>query len=218
MFALLPYLMHKKIRLVDGFFIRNHLDPEFPIMRYPSISGTSPRYYIPTNEIWMDKQFAKEKHFFVALEKIRYDKKYQKLPYKKMRQIMTKELCKKGPVPNFIQATEKKEKMIIQYVDGSRVRQHLDAEFIFGGHEYVYDYIPHNEIWIDNLQNQKEIPHTLLHEMIEYTHMKAGMNYDAAHDIATAFEKAKRREDGVASYPGDENYTNKFVIPYARKK
>lgn len=79
-------------------------------------------------------------------------------------------------------------------------------------------YIPPNEIWIDALQNEKEIPYTLLHEITEYTHMKKRLNYDQAHDIATAFEKSQRRAEGVASYPGDENYTSKFDLKYARKK
>lgn len=210
--------MPKKIRYVDGFFIRNHLDPDFPIMRYPSISGYAPRYYIPTNEIWMDKQFKKEKNFFVALEKIRYDKKYTNLSYKKLREIMKKQLCKKGPILNFIRATEQKGKLTIQYVDGAIVRQYLDPEFVLGGHSLVYDYVPKNEIWVDALQDPREVPYLILHEITEYNHMIKGMNYDQAHDIATAYDKAQKRADGVGSYPGDENYTSKFDLKYSRKK
>lgn len=99
------------------------------------------------------------------------------------------------------------------------VRQYIDPEFVFGGHEFVYSYIPHNEIWLDGLQNPREIPYTLLHEMIELKQMKAGMTYDQAHDIATAFDKAHRRADGVGCYPADTGYdVKKHGLSFWRKK
>lgn len=198
--------MKQKFRSVDGFFIRSHLDPDFAILHVSGLNSFHKKYYIPVGEIWIDKQFKPEAKFFWQLEKMGEEKKYKHLPYKKFREILKKKFVKSGPIPNFIHSLEKRGSLKIVSVDGQVVRQCLDPEFVFGGHEYVYDYIPHNEIWLDARQDQRELPYTLIHEMVEYQRMKKGLTYDQAHDIATAYDKAQRRADGIGSYPADANY------------
>lgn len=208
--------MPKKIRYVDGFFIRNHLDLEFGIVEEYAPSGLAKKY-IPKNEIWIDKHYKKETPEFLKFNALYHDKRYDKMSYHQWRKLAKEKFMEPGPVPPLVMGFEKKGSLTIEYVNGIIIRKYIDPDFIFGGHKLVYDYIPHNKIWIDAQQDEREIPYTLLHEIKELELMKKEMNYDAAHDIAAAFEKAERRKDGVASYPGDENFHKKFILPYARK-
>lgn len=208
--------MPKKIRYVDGFFIRNHLDLDFGVVEEYIKTGFSKKY-IPKNEIWIDRLFKKETPEFLRMNALYHDKKYSKLTYHQWRKVAREKLLAAGPVPPFVMGVEKSGSMTIEYVNGAIIRKYIDTDFIFGGHELVYDYIPHKKIWIDSLQSPLEVKYNILHETIEYQYMKKGFNYDQAHDIAAAFEKAERRKNGDGSYPGDENFVKKFVIPYARK-
>lgn len=210
--------MTKKIRLVDGFLIRSTLDPDFGVLHENSIQGFAAKYYIPHNEIWMDKQFKKEKDFLLQFFHLSHDKKYANWTYQKWREMVKKTLTTPGNPPNFVHKEERKKGLKIQYVDGATIRQYFDPEFIFGGHKFVYEYVPPKTIWLDIHQDEKEMPYTLIHEMVEYEHMKKGMTYDQAHDIATAYDKAQRRADKVGRYPGDATYTKKDILPYAQKK
>ena len=61
-----------------------------------------------------------------------------------------------------------------------------EGEFI-GGHHYVFDFIPDNEIWISDLD--KETGCTMVHEYIERLLMKEnGLKYGESHRVATAME------------------------------
>lgn len=91
----------------------------------------------------------------------------------------------------------------IYEVDGEWVRNNLSIMFGHGGHGYVHEFIPHNEIWIDpyhydnnfyvcgclNIKNKKRatkefIHDTILHEITEYEEMKKGKPFWKAHQIA----------------------------------
>ena len=118
-----------------------------------------------------------------------------------------KKFCSSGPAPDFVRREEALDDVTVKYVDGSIVRRYLDPEFIFGGHDYVYSYIPKNEIWLDALMDEKEIPYILLHEQVERALMATeGKNYDIAHERATAADKEQRIKDGCGAYPGGANY------------
>jgi hypothetical protein len=80
-------------------------------------------------------------------------------------------------------------------VNGKYVRENFDIDFTQGGNHGKYDFIPKNEIWIDNGLNDDEIVPTVLHEMIEYRLMGSGLDYDRAHDVASEIELAYRKLD-----------------------
>lgn len=77
-------------------------------------------------------------------------------------------------------------------VDGERVRDTYDIDFIGGGHDKVYEYIPDNEIWIDDATNPSELAFYLAHELFERALMSEGMEYEDAHERANAFEEEVR--------------------------
>ncbi|MEK9183631.1 MAG: hypothetical protein AAB890_00970 [Patescibacteria group bacterium] len=208
-----------KIVYVDGFKIRNTLDDDFGVLHGNSdyIGSFSPKFYIPKDEIWVDFPFKKETGLFFKIEDYYNDpnnlqliNEYQKNKSKfiEERRGYIKSLCEKGVIPNFeIKRELLEDGLNLVYVDGSIIRKYIDPEFIFGGHSFVYSYVPEKEIWVDNLMNPLELPYIVLHEKIERKLMeKEGKNYDVAHDFATVYDKEARIKDGYGMYPGSENY------------
>lgn len=200
-----------KIVYVDGFKIRNTLDDNFGIIHQHSseICYFSPNFYIPKGEWWIDHRFKKETEFLIRVEK--YGETH---PYKKRRKEETAEkaraflkaLCAPPPIPKFEIKKNKRGRLSIVRVDGSIVRKYIDPEFIFGGHDLVYSYVPTNTIWLDINMDPAELPYILLHEAVERRLMAQKKTYDVAHEYATVADKEARRKDGAAKYPGDADY------------
>lgn len=81
----------------------------------------------------------------------------------------------------------------IYIVDGNYVRNKINIEFNLGGHGIVYDTIPKDEIWIEQLPNSFDMEENLAHEIVERIFMKWGhVKYDPAHEIASSIEHAIR--------------------------
>jgi hypothetical protein len=75
-------------------------------------------------------------------------------------------------------------------VDGTHVRDTWDSDFCQGGNGFAYpDFVPKNEIWVDNCIPPTERALVAFHECVEAELMRGGSSYDRAHD------EAKRRED-----------------------
>ncbi len=177
-----------EVKYVNGFLIRNTLDDDFGIIHQPTkeISHFATKFYIPPDEVWLDYCFKNEEKFLLELDNF----------------ILLKE-----PIPNYIIKSEIIDSLKVQDVDGALVRQYLDPEFIFGGHDLVYsDYIPASEIWLDAKMDPAEREFILLHEQVERVLMSQGKSYDVAHEFATVSDKELRRARGVGFYPGDVNY------------
>lgn len=100
-------------------------------------------------------------------------------------------------------------------VDGEWVRNNLSVIFGNGGHGYVHEFIPANEIWVDThhfendgrnniKKGQKLSPEyfdsTVIHEISELKEMKKGLIFWKAHQIALQKEK----EAGILKNPYKE--------------
>jgi len=93
-------------------------------------------------------------------------------------------------------------KFKIYTVDNNWIRNNLCFYFGHGGHGYVHEFIPLNEVWIANqhigceCKNVKEgqvlsLPYmesTILHEITEFYLMEKGMPYYEAHEEALKAE------------------------------
>ena len=77
-------------------------------------------------------------------------------------------------------------------VDGAKVRRELYTDFLFGGNDGRYKFIPKGEIWIDNSISVEEAEFTILHEITECELIRQGMTYTKAHELAT-LEELKAR-------------------------
>lgn len=73
-------------------------------------------------------------------------------------------------------------------VDGEKIRDSVDVDFVEGGNSYAYGFVPDGEIWIDQEVPAKERPLIIAHEAKERSLMKAGASYEEAHKQASRFE------------------------------
>jgi hypothetical protein len=83
-------------------------------------------------------------------------------------------------------------KFSVWYIDGSYIRANLDIEFTNFGHHYDFEFIPDNELWIDNENSPGESDYFITHMLVSYNLMSKGMDYDSALVIADSVEKNER--------------------------
>jgi hypothetical protein len=72
--------------------------------------------------------------------------------------------------------------------NGRLVRSVFDIDFTAGGHDYVYEFVPENEVWIDNDIEESERGYVLLHELHERNRMAEGLPYSKAHAESSRIE------------------------------
>jgi len=196
-----PYL--KKIKNVNGFvvwyvdgtWVRKNLDIDF------NNWGEHYRFdFIPEKEFWIDTEYGerKESNYFIKYLLIENElmKKGVKWPAPNDRanEIVIKERQKEERVKKLLKKNKDellkliKKKFLKKYsgkikiflVRGWIVRSIFDHNFTAGGHDFVYDFIPKNEVWIDDALSPFERQFTLLHELHERLRMKKGeANYGA---------------------------------------
>jgi len=109
----------------------------------------------------------------------------------------------------------KQNEFNIYAVNGEWVRNNLSVIFGHGGHGYVHEFIPLNEIWAAthhfegcNCSNvkrgqkvsQQYFDSTVIHEIAEFKEMKKGLVFWKAHQIALQ----KEREIGILKNPYKE--------------
>jgi hypothetical protein len=95
--------------------------------------------------------------------------------------------------PPYLRKLERRSDLTIWLVDGKYVREHLYQDFTQGGHEFIYDFIPHNEIWLDDDLSVDERPAVIAHEIYERSLMLKKVPYDLAHNWANRIEASVRR-------------------------
>jgi len=70
------------------------------------------------------------------------------------------------------------------------VSKNYSMEFVLGGHDEVYHYIPSHQIWIDINYKETSRPRIIYHELIErYMMDNYSLNHDEANEIANKLEK-----------------------------
>lgn len=95
---------------------------------------------------------------------------------------------KKTPIMKYKDVT-------VMLVDGEEVRNKISVDFTMGGHGYVYDFVPKDEVWVEDLKSDFDKVATILHELIEkYLMKKYDMDYEPAHQIATKVEYQLRKQ------------------------
>jgi len=85
---------------------------------------------------------------------------------------------------------KKVEDFKVYIVDGEWIKRNLSIFFGYGGHGCVHEFIPHNEIWINNTDQKGNKPSenwidsTVLHEIEEWKKMNKGVPFHKAHQHA----------------------------------
>ena len=169
------------IWIVDGALIRDSLDIEF------SNFGQHDAFeFIPRDELWLDREAAPdEQKFFVdhlVLERSLMDRG---VPYDSALEVADRrEIAERDsagdvakvrgedgmPDPERVHISRWRtlaSGLTVWIVDGRLVRSAFDVDFTEGGHDHVYEFVPPQEVWIDNDVVTDERPFVLYHELHE---------------------------------------------------
>ena len=191
---------------VDGRYIRTYTDEEFTNF------GQHYRFsFIPKGEFWIDDEaIPDETDFYTAHLVIEYEAMEQGKSYAEAIDLADKverEMRHKqnggpliDPVRKLLDSRKVKLRLLhttennvqVWLVDGSLVRSWLHIDFTEGGHDFVYSYVPDNEVWIDNDIGWDERGFVILHEIFERNRMAEGWPYSKAHAAASELEHRMR--------------------------
>ncbi|MFH1402524.1 MAG: hypothetical protein ABIG87_02765 [Patescibacteria group bacterium] len=197
------------IWLVDGIKIRRDLEKEFTNFgqhfRFP---------VIPEYEFWIDREAVpNEQRFFIDHLLVEWRlMKQGRLYAEAIESAAKKELSERKKAGDFekimdangvpavakihCQLLKKVEnKIFVWLVYGRLVRSVFDVNFTEGGHDLVYNYVPKNEVWLDNDALDEERIYILLHELYERSLMERGLVYPEAHKKASELEWQARQSE-----------------------
>jgi hypothetical protein len=187
----------------DGAYIRSHIDEEFTNF------GQHYRYkYIPENEFWIDLGTKSDEwrffidHLLVEHRLMASGKSYEdaliegdKEERKERRRAgdLSRSTNRGQKLPDgkdvHVRLWKKlKSGLSVWIVNGRLVRSIFDIDFTAGGHDYVYEFVPENEVWIDDDIEEAERGFVLLHELHERNRMASGWDYDKAHAESSRLE------------------------------
>jgi hypothetical protein len=189
--------------IVDGAYIRGNMDEEFTNFgqhyRYP---------YIPQNELWIDREAQNDERPFF-LDHLLVERKLMAggMPYEKALVLADraerKERRRAGDLRILTREGQKlpdgkdvherlwrklESGLSVWIVSGRLVRSAFDIDFTEGGHDYVYEFVPQNEVWIDDDIDEAERGYVLLHELHERNRMSQGWPYNKAHAESSRLE------------------------------
>ena len=202
---LLKTIGNKSVYLVDGESIRRDTEIDFTDF------GQHYRFsFIPANEIWIDEETKpEERKFFIQHALAERELMKRGEPYEKALEIADRvEKAERnkvrrqysetdGPADEsiYVRLWKTFKDVKIYLIDGEMVRELYDPQFVYGGHGLVYDYVPKNEVWLEEVLNKHERKYILLHELYERCLMKHGIPYEEAHDDASEYEQTIMRDD-----------------------
>jgi hypothetical protein len=191
------------IWLVDGGYIRGHMDEEFTNFgQHYSFS------YIPKDELWIEKETkTDERQFFIDHLLVEHHLMAKGVPYDKALleadKVEKRERRRAGDIrrlthhgkdlPDGREVHARLWKKLgngvsVWIVNGRLIRSVFDIDFTEGGHDYVYEFVPESEVWIDDAIEEKERGYVLLHELHERNLMASGWPYNKAHVESSRLE------------------------------
>lgn len=213
---------------VDGNFIRNNIDREFTNF------GQHYRFrFIPTFEFWIDKEHHPNelkfyidhlmKEWHLMREGMDYDsaleisdrvEKAARLKDDFLTKVTEKvtTLFDIVPAETYVKKLGTFGDVEVCLVDGKIVRDLYFIDFTEGGHHFVYDFVPYNEVWIDDDLSKDEREFVLLHELHERYLMSQGMDYNHAHRSSSIIEyKCRRNPKLLDKYIQEEVEKNESI-------
>lgn len=192
-----------EVWIVDGAYIRGRIDEEFTNFgqhyRYP---------YIPAHELWLDHEAQHdEQQFFIAHLLTEHRLMAKGVPYdralaeadrveRRERRLAgdVRRATRRGRSLPDAEAVHRRlwkkleSGVSVWIVSGRLVRSVFDIDFTAGGHDYVYEFVLENEVWIDDDIEETERGYVLLHELHERNRMAAGWPYSKAHAESSRLE------------------------------
>lgn len=94
----------------------------------------------------------------------------------------------------------------IYFVNGTEIRNWIDPDFVGGGNDSRYRYIPDYEIWIEEGTPKEDVLPYIIHEQSEAELMKEQkLSYEEAHQHAT------EKEWMIRHYPEERAAAEKLL-------
>jgi hypothetical protein len=156
--------------------------------------------FIPANEFWIEREYLdNEKYELTDLaEDVYLDYNRDNAGYNEEYHLahqLAKDI-KYHPIQIKKNKIRQMGKISVWLVDGFSIRQKYERDFALGGHGLIYDFVPHDEIWLDNsfMYEHDEYQYILIHELIERYLMNHSFEYHIAHNNANARETIARRD------------------------
>ncbi|MFA5133718.1 MAG: hypothetical protein WC459_02870 [Patescibacteria group bacterium] len=193
---------------VNGEKVRKNLDEEFTNF------GQHFRFkVIPEYEFWLDREAQpNERRFFVnhlltewklmkngmtfskAIDIADAKEEQERKRTRDLKRILT---AHGAPSSKKVHSKLlcKMKKISIWLINGRLVRSDFDIDFTEGGHDLVYNFVPKNEVWLDDDIISEERPYVLLHELFERSLMAKGLSYHQAHRRASKLEWGSRHDE-----------------------
>lgn len=212
-----------KVYLVDDFRIRN-ISKALEEFSNFAIHADFPRL-VPQNEIWISQnETPREREFYIASATRRLNliakgmnsgKSYDVALNleKRMREQDDKifkqpgylsEHAEKNPQTPIVPANIYVRKLgeykgyQVWIVDQEKVQDTYKTDWVDGGNNSVYHFIPPTELWLSNALDPEELKFVVWHEWVESWLMRnKGWAYDNAHRRASATEYELRRDFGL---------------------
>src|SRR3989344_4799320 len=195
--------------LVDGKYIRVNKDEEFT-----NFAHHFDFKFIPENELWIDEPSEEESTYFIdnMLAQINALNKGKSLheagiignmiekKERKKSEIILKELKRLNHKDDVLNLIHKKlinkysKNIKVWLVEGRLVRDLFFLDFVDGGHDKVYNFIPEDEVWIEEDVSLDERKFVILHELHERNLMNEGWFYslnDKRSILKSSNSKAK---------------------------
>ncbi len=189
--------------VVDGEYVRQNVDEEFSNFGHHWTIKE-----IPEREIWLDQEgHPDEQRFFlrhaiVERKLMERGKSYEeaRVAADKIEREMRSRAgdlsrVRRGKEPVQPQSVHERlwkalpSGVHVWFVNGRLVRSVYDVEFTEGGHDHVYEFVPRDEVWIDDDLHEAECGFVLFHELHERNLMAKGMDYDRAHADSSRLER-----------------------------
>jgi hypothetical protein len=220
-----PYLQLYKtidgfdVYVVDGAYIRKNMNDQFTNFgqhyRFPSM--------IPTYEFWIDRENGgkrgEEAEYFIPHMKKEWELMRNGTMYPRAiteADEVEHDLRNQDESSQYkIRELEKIGDIAVWLVNGKKIRDDCYIDFTEGGHDLVYDWIPKNEIWLDDDISKEERPYILDHEYEERCRMARGMPYNHAHNEASLLERNLRHKE---PHIGTLQKLNRFIRPKRKTK
>jgi hypothetical protein len=192
-----------RVWIVDGAYIRGHIDEEFTNF------GQHYRYlYIPVSEFWIDREAEQDEYLFfidhllvehrLMAQGMSYEEALPKADRKERKSRrhagdLARMTNHGKALPDGKDVHERLWKKLengisVWIVNGRLVRSIFDIDFTEGGHDCVYEFVPQNEVWIDDAIVETERGFVLLHELHEHNRMSKGWPYNKAHAESSRLE------------------------------
>ncbi|MBI3397455.1 hypothetical protein HY045_03185 [Candidatus Woesebacteria bacterium] len=98
----------------------------------------------------------------------------------------------------YLRKAEKRLGNEVWIVNGPKIRLVIYDEFLLGGNDQRYKFVPKNEIWVDGSAGSLEYEYTTMHEVYERDLMESkGMTYNKTHNLALKIEIEERKKNKI---------------------